>query len=106
MGMMAAVKVEEHEGSVWNWQNLVASSLSPSISEAGSDGGGMRMLPVAADLVSDSRRTSGPVRRAMGGWTPEEDEKLWKAVDACKKGRTQCRRLPHYAGSGEGSGCL
>ncbi|CAN6332816.1 unnamed protein product [Urochloa humidicola] len=83
MGMMAAVKVEEHEGSVWNWQNLVASSLSPSISEAGSDGGGMRMLPVAADLVSDSRRTSGPVRRAMGGWTPEEDEKLWKAVYAC-----------------------
>ncbi|CAL4908552.1 unnamed protein product [Urochloa decumbens] len=86
MGMMAAVKVEEHEGSMWNWQNLVASSPLLFISEAGSYGGSMQMLPVEsspADLVSSRRRTSGPVRRAMGGWTPEEDEKLRKAVHAC-----------------------
>ncbi|KAL6619111.1 hypothetical protein ACP70R_034250 [Stipagrostis hirtigluma subsp. patula] len=30
------------------------------------------------------RRTSGPVRRAKGGWTPEEDETLRKAVHAFK----------------------
>ncbi|RLN29176.1 myb-related protein A-like [Panicum miliaceum] len=85
MGAMAAVKVEEHEGSAGKWWNLVASSPSTSVSEAGSYGGGARMSLVVcspADSVSGGRRTSGPVRRAKGGWTTEEDETLRKAVDA------------------------
>ncbi|KAK8457650.1 hypothetical protein SEVIR_3G222700v4 [Setaria viridis] len=86
MGAMAAVKVEEPEGSTGNWWNLAASSPSPSVSEAGSYGGGALMSPVEsnpADSVSGRRRTSGPVRRAKGGWTLDEDEKLRKAVGAC-----------------------
>ncbi|PAN19147.1 hypothetical protein PAHAL_3G252000 [Panicum hallii] len=86
MGAMAAVKVEEHEGSAGKWWNLAASSPSTSVSEAGSYGGGARMSSVVsspADSVSGRRRTSGPVRRAKGGWTTEEDETLQKAVDAC-----------------------
>uniref|UniRef100_A0A0A9DCG7 Uncharacterized protein n=1 Tax=Arundo donax TaxID=35708 RepID=A0A0A9DCG7_ARUDO len=85
MGAMAAVKVEEHEGSAGNWLNLAASSPSPSVSEAGSYGGGAGMSPVVsspADAVFGRRRTSGPVRRAKGGWTPEEDETLRRAVNA------------------------
>ncbi|KAF8703844.1 hypothetical protein HU200_031940 [Digitaria exilis] len=72
---MTAVKVEEDEGSAGNWQNLAASSLSLSISEAGSYGGGVWMSPVVpshADSVAGRRRTSGPVRRPKGGWTTEE----------------------------------
>ncbi|XP_062180173.1 transcription factor MYB3R-2-like [Phragmites australis] len=87
MGAMAAVKAEEHEGSAGNWRNLVASSPSPSVSEAGSYGSGARMSPVVSspvDPVSGRRRTSGPVRRAKGGWTPEEDQTLRKAVDVFK----------------------
>ena len=37
---MAAVKVEEDEGSVWNWPNLAASSPLPSASDATSYGAG------------------------------------------------------------------
>ncbi|TVU19695.1 hypothetical protein EJB05_35861 [Eragrostis curvula] len=83
MGAMPAVKVEERDGTAGNWGNLAA--WSPSASEAGSYGGGARMSPALSSPVdSDSgrRRTSGPVRRAKGGWTPEEDETLHRAVDA------------------------
>uniref|UniRef100_A0A0A8ZTC6 Uncharacterized protein n=1 Tax=Arundo donax TaxID=35708 RepID=A0A0A8ZTC6_ARUDO len=58
MGAMAAVKVEEHEGSAGNWLNLVVSSQSPSVSEAGSYEGGAGMSPVVsspADSVSGRR---------------------------------------------------
>ncbi|XP_026412715.1 transcription factor MYB3R-3-like [Papaver somniferum] len=34
--------------------------------------------------ASSNRRISGPIRRAKGGWTPEEDEKLRKAVESFK----------------------
>ncbi|KAF5203642.1 Myb-related protein 3r-1, partial [Thalictrum thalictroides] len=30
------------------------------------------------------RRTSGPIRRAKGGWTPQEDETLRSAVEVYK----------------------
>lgn len=56
---MVAVKVEEPEGrSAGNWWNLGASSPSPSVSEAGSYGGGALMSLVEsnpADSVSGRR---------------------------------------------------
>lgn len=84
---MAAVKVEEDEGSAWNWSNLAASSPLPSASDATSYGAGAGMSPMVfspADSVSGRRRTNGPVRRAKGGWTLEEDETLRNAVYACE----------------------
>ncbi|AEC06269.1 Homeodomain-like superfamily protein [Arabidopsis thaliana] len=35
-------------------------------------------------LMLICRRTSGPMRRAKGGWTPEEDETLRRAVEKYK----------------------
>jgi myb proto-oncogene protein len=59
MAAMVAVKVEEPEGrSAGNWWNLGASSPSPSVSEAGSYGGGALMSLVEsnpADSVSGRR---------------------------------------------------
>lgn len=55
--------------------------------EGRSYGGHAGVSPVVsspADAISGRRRTSGPVRRAKGGWTSEEDETLRKAVDAFK----------------------
>ncbi|MCL7026695.1 hypothetical protein MKW94_013255 [Papaver nudicaule] len=34
--------------------------------------------------ASSNRRISGPIRRAKGGWTPEEDEQLRKSVESFK----------------------
>lgn len=83
---MAAVKVEERGGCAESRQHLALSS--PSASEGGSYGGGQAwaspVVPSPADSGSSRRRTSGPVRRAKGGWTPEEDETLRKAVTVFK----------------------
>ncbi|XP_042376605.1 transcription factor MYB3R-5-like isoform X1 [Zingiber officinale] len=38
----------------------------------------------ASRRIPSSRRTSGPIRRAKGGWTLHEDETLRKAVEAYK----------------------
>lgn len=66
---MAKAKVEER--CVENRQSAAASSSS-SLS-AGSPGG-------SSPATSSQRRASGPIRRAKGGWTPQEDEILRKAV--------------------------
>ncbi|KQK05913.1 transcription factor MYB3R-2 isoform X2 [Brachypodium distachyon] len=82
---MCEMKVEERGGCTESRQHLELSS--PSASEEGSYGGYARMSPAVsspADSISGRRRTSGPVRRAKGGWTPEEDETLRKAVYAFK----------------------
>ncbi|KAE8777914.1 Myb-related protein 3R-1 [Hordeum vulgare] len=83
---MAAVKVEERDGCAESRQHLALSS--PSVSEGGSYGGGYAwaspVVPSPADSGASRRRTSGPVRRAKGGWTPEEDETLRKAVTVFK----------------------
>ncbi|KAK3135377.1 hypothetical protein QOZ80_5BG0418190 [Eleusine coracana subsp. coracana] len=87
MGAMTAVKMEEREGTAEGWRNLMVSLPPPSAFKAESYGGGSQMSPVLpspTDSVSGPRRTSGPVRRAKGGWTPEEDENLRKAVDTFK----------------------
>ncbi|KAI3801313.1 hypothetical protein L1987_29417 [Smallanthus sonchifolius] len=76
-------KVELQEFCVENKQSAAASSSS--ISE-GSSGivlpkSPRISSPTAATATSPrNRRTSGPIRRAKGGWTPEEDETLKKAV--------------------------
>ncbi|KAF0919397.1 hypothetical protein E2562_029343 [Oryza meyeriana var. granulata] len=74
----------EQEGCVENRQPLAASSSS--VSDGSSYGGGLAQMspPVSssANSISGLRRTSGPIRRAKGGWTPEEDETLRKAVEA------------------------
>ncbi|KAL6841321.1 hypothetical protein ACP4OV_028839 [Aristida adscensionis] len=95
MGAMAAVKVEAQDGGAEDRLHLAAQS--PSVSEGGSFGGGAPVVSGLVDSVSGRRivvpllsqsnlayirRTSGPVRRAKGGWTPEEDETLRKAVHA------------------------
>uniref|UniRef100_A0A0D9WHA9 Uncharacterized protein n=1 Tax=Leersia perrieri TaxID=77586 RepID=A0A0D9WHA9_9ORYZ len=81
--MLPAVKVEAVDGSGEGIQrNLMALSSASSASE----GSGYALTspvtssPADASIFS-SRRKSGPVRRAKGGWTPEEDETLRKAVD-------------------------
>ncbi|XP_062225666.1 transcription factor MYB3R-2-like [Phragmites australis] len=84
MGAMAEVV---QEGCVENRQHLAASSSS--VSDGSSYGGGGRagMSPPvssSANSISGLRRTSGPIRRAKGGWTPKEDETLRNAVEAFK----------------------
>ncbi|CAL4960526.1 unnamed protein product [Urochloa decumbens] len=84
MGAMAEVV---QEGCVENRQPLAASSSS--LSDGSSCGGGGlagTSPPVSSsgNSISGLRRTSGPIRRAKGGWTPEEDETLRKAVETFK----------------------
>lgn len=83
MGAMA--EEAEHEGCVENRQPLAASSESVSEgSSYGGAGGPARMSPPVSgsvNSISGLRRTSGPIRRAKGGWTSQEDETLRKAVE-------------------------
>ncbi|XP_077239035.1 transcription factor MYB3R-3-like [Tasmannia lanceolata] len=68
---MAAVKIEE--SCVENKQSAAASSSS--VSEESYS------IPPTSP---SNRRTTGPIRRAKGGWTPQEDETLRNAVEAFK----------------------
>ncbi|GAB2295753.1 Transcription factor myb3r-5 [Dionaea muscipula] len=64
-----------------NKQSAAASSSSSSEDSGGTvsvkSAGGTSSPATASPL---HRRTTGPIRRAKGGWTPEEDETLRKAV--------------------------
>ncbi|KAJ6816250.1 transcription factor MYB3R-3-like isoform X1 [Iris pallida] len=71
--VMAAVKMEQ--SCVENRQSATASSSSEGMS------------PAPFSPAMSSRRTSGPIRRAKGGWTPMEDETLRNAV---KRYRGRC----------------
>lgn len=87
--MAAAVKVEERDGGRAEDRLTLASPTPSSASEGGSYGALARMSPFGfgsspAEAMSGRRRTSGPVRRAKGGWTPQEDETLRNAVNAFK----------------------
>ncbi|CAN6894528.1 unnamed protein product [Brassica oleracea] len=75
---------EEEDECVENKQSTAASCSS--VSEGSGGGGGSSFLkspPAVASPPTVSpthRRTSGPIRRAKGGWTTEEDETLRRAV--------------------------
>ncbi|XWS67068.1 hypothetical protein CRYUN_Cryun05aG0254800 [Craigia yunnanensis] len=78
---MAELKIEEC--CLENKQLTTASSSSVS------EGGGSAVvkspgISSPAPTSPNHRRTTGPIRRAKGGWTPEEDETLRNAVAAFK----------------------
>ncbi|XP_007027022.2 PREDICTED: myb-related protein 3R-1 isoform X2 [Theobroma cacao] len=78
---MAELTMEER--CIENKQLTTASSSS--VSEGG--GGVVVKSPGISSPAPSSpnhRRTTGPIRRAKGGWTPEEDETLRNAVAAFK----------------------
>lgn len=75
---MAAVEERNGDGGT-GWV------LALPASEGGSYGRRARTSKVLSspiDSISGRRQTSGAVRRPRGGWTPEEDAKLRKAVSA------------------------
>ncbi|KAJ9180719.1 hypothetical protein P3X46_008931 [Hevea brasiliensis] len=78
---MGEVKIEEC--CLENKQLTAASSSS--ISE-GSGSAILKSPGVSSPATASPthRRTTGPIRRAKGGWTPEEDETLRNAVAAFK----------------------
>ncbi|KAJ8899723.1 hypothetical protein K2173_019422 [Erythroxylum novogranatense] len=78
---MNVLKIEEF--CLENKQSLAASSspLSEGISSAIIKS---PRLCSPATASPTHRRTTGPIRRTKGGWTPEEDEKLRSAVAAFK----------------------
>ncbi|KAK2414301.1 Transcription factor myb3r-5 [Trifolium repens] len=70
-----------------NKQSTVASCSS--VSEGSGCGSGIQKSPgicspTATSRSPSHRRTTGPIRRAKGGWTAEEDETLRNAVAAFK----------------------
>ncbi|KAF8079705.1 hypothetical protein N665_1005s0012 [Sinapis alba] len=74
------MKMEEDE-CVENKQSTAASCSS--LSEGSGGGSFLKSPPAVASPPTVSpthRRTSGPIRRAKGGWTTEEDETLRQAV--------------------------
>ncbi|CAK7333873.1 unnamed protein product [Dovyalis caffra] len=82
---MDEVKIEER--CLENKQLTPASSSSQS--EEGSGSAILRSPGVSSPATASPthRRTTGPIRRAKGGWTPEEDETLRTAV-ATYKGKS------------------
>ncbi|XP_073282107.1 transcription factor MYB3R-3-like [Primulina huaijiensis] len=76
-------EVKSHDFFFENKQSTAASTSS--VSENNSSAASMP--PSARSPINTSpahRRTTGPIRRAKGGWTPEEDDTLKKAVTAFK----------------------
>ncbi|CAL9059773.1 transcription factor MYB3R-3-like [Musa acuminata AAA Group] len=82
-GLLAVATMKVEQSCVENKQSAAASSSSLSEGSYGLS----RMSPAVSSPRTSSpskRRISGPIRRAKGGWTPQEDETLRKAVEAYK----------------------
>ncbi|XP_042427752.1 transcription factor MYB3R-3-like isoform X1 [Zingiber officinale] len=82
-GVMAVEVVKIEKSCVENKQPAAASSLSMSEGSYGLS----TMSPSVCSSSRSSpfdRRASGPMRRAKGGWTAQEDETLRRAVEAYK----------------------
>ncbi|KAI3876769.1 hypothetical protein MKX03_037436 [Papaver bracteatum] len=80
--MMVDVDVDVEVRCLENKQETPNSSSSVSDEEEEDLNCSGSSLSVRS--ASSNRRVSGPIRRAKGGWTPEEDEKLRKAVESFK----------------------
>nr|GEW29081.1 myb-related protein B-like [Tanacetum cinerariifolium] len=68
-------------------QNKQSTAVSSSSMSEGSSGIVVPRSPRVSSPTATSppqRRTTGPIRRAKGGWTPEEDETLKQAVGLFK----------------------
>ncbi|GMI71308.1 myb domain protein 3r-5, ARABIDOPSIS THALIANA MYB DOMAIN PROTEIN 3R5 [Hibiscus trionum] len=78
---MAELKIE---GCCLENKQLTTASSS-SVSEGGGSANVKSpAISSPAPTSPNHRRTTGPIRRAKGGWTPEEDETLRNAVVAFK----------------------
>ncbi|XP_010264452.1 PREDICTED: myb-related protein B-like [Nelumbo nucifera] len=77
------IEVKNEQFCLQNKQSTAASNSS--VSE-----GSCNIAPKSPGICSPAstspshRRTTGPIRRAKGGWTTEEDETLRKAVESFK----------------------
>nr|AXY87644.1 transcription factor MYB3R-3 isoform X4 [Cymbidium sinense] len=100
---MNSLKTEE--SCVENKQSITASCSS--ISEGSSDFSALSPACSPGTLSPNHRRTSGPIRRAKGGWTPNEDETLrhavelhkarnWKKIAESVPGRTEVQCLHRW----------
>ncbi|URE49475.1 Myb-like DNA-binding domain [Musa troglodytarum] len=82
-GLLAVATMKVEQSCVENKQSAAASSSSLSEGSYGLS----RLSPAVSSPRTSSpskRRISGPIRRAKGGWTPQEDETLRKAVEVYK----------------------
>ncbi|KAL0919628.1 hypothetical protein M5K25_011737 [Dendrobium thyrsiflorum] len=100
---MNSLKTEE--SCVENKQSITASCSS--ISEGSSGFSTLSPACSPANSSPNHRRTSGPIRRAKGGWTPNEDETLkhavelhkarnWKKIAESVPGRTEVQCLHRW----------
>ncbi|XP_021771166.1 transcription factor MYB3R-3-like [Chenopodium quinoa] len=82
---MAEGDLKAEECCLENKQSAAASSSSVS-EEEGSASVSLKSSGVSSPVATSPshRRTTGPIRRAKGGWTPEEDETLRNAVSTFK----------------------
>lgn len=81
---MAEGDLKAEECCLENKQSAAASTSS--VSEEGSASVSRKSSGVSSPVTTSPshRRTTGPIRRAKGGWTPEEDETLRNAVATFK----------------------
>ncbi|KAI7728067.1 hypothetical protein M8C21_014321, partial [Ambrosia artemisiifolia] len=100
-------KMELEEFCIENKESMAA--LTSSISE-GSSGIVLLKSPRISSPTATSprhRRTTGPIRRAKGGWTPKEDEtlkmavelfngKCWKKIAECFPDRSEVQCLHRW----------
>lgn len=80
--------MDEFESEVCCLENKQSTVASCSSVSEGSDSIIQKSpgicSPTATSTSPSHRRTTGPIRRAKGGWTAEEDETLRNAVAAFK----------------------
>lgn len=76
----------EVKGEGWCSENKQSAAASTSSVSEGSGSVSLKSSGVSSPTATSPlhRRTTGPIRRAKGGWTPEEDETLRNAVATFK----------------------
>ncbi|RWW63520.1 hypothetical protein BHE74_00029294, partial [Ensete ventricosum] len=106
-GLLAVATMKVEQSCVENKQSAAASSsslsegsyglsrMSPAVSSPRTSSPSKRFVEFQFGCLLSYclKRISGPIRRAKGGWTPQEDETLRKAVEAYK-GRSWKKIVP------------